>query len=808
MSVVQDSGSLASGYVFIAPQDVSAATYSQGPEIMDDLGRIVWFMPMPAGQGASDFRVQTYMGNPVLTWSQSSVFGAVNPVTTVDYIYDSTYSVLATVKAGNGANADMHEFQLTPQNTALIAINDSVPGDLSSVGGPASGSINEATVQEIDVATGAVLLEWHSLKDVPLTDSYMAYVPGQKAPYDYFHINSVKLDADGNILVSSRHTWTVYKINRTTGALIWRMGGKKSDFALGAGLPFAWQHDVEAVDASTLRIFDNESNGAPVMPSSRVIWVHHDDAAMTANVVETITHPALLSTYAEGNAQQLDNGDVFVGWGIIGRFSEFNAEGQLLYDVVQQPGYGSYRSYRFPWAGAPAGLPTATALQASDGTLTVDAVWNGATNVASWQVTGSQGVLASAPWNGFDTAIHVAGGSESVQVVALDALGNTLATSPAVTGPFGAEFPTQPSPQTISAGGTVVFTAEAAGPGNYQWFVNGRALANGTSGATTVSGATGPTLVIRGATAADAGSYTCVSTNFGNSATSDPATLTVGAVSGWLANISCRSAVGTGDAALIVGFALGGQGASGSDPVLIRAAGPALAAFGLSGALPDPDLQLYGASGVIAENDGWAGAPLVANSAAAVGAFPWDSGSSLDAALDQSLAAGTYSAIIAGDSDDTGIVLGEVYDGTPAGLRPSAAPRLVNLSGRGEVGTDDNVLIAGFVVAGTASETLLIRASGPALGAFGVSGFLPDPVLQLFRSNADGTSTPIESNQGWKADPLVAATAASVGAFTWGAAASADSALLVTLPPGAYTAEISGAARDAGISLVEIYEVP
>ena len=99
-------------------------------------------------------------------------------------------------------------------------------------------------------------------------------------PFDYFHINSAKLDTDGNILVSSRHTWTVYKINRTSGAIMWRLGGKKSDYALGTGLPFAWQHDVEAVDATTLRIFDNESDGVPVLPYSRVIWVNHDDTAM------------------------------------------------------------------------------------------------------------------------------------------------------------------------------------------------------------------------------------------------------------------------------------------------------------------------------------------------------------------------------------------------------------------------------------------------------------------------------------------------------------------------------------------------
>ena len=187
---------------------------------------------------------------------------------------------------------------------------------------------------------------------VPLSESNYAYTPGQTAPYDYFHINSVKLDTDGNILISSRHTWTVYKVNRTTGAVIWRLGGKKSDYALGAGLPFAWQHDVEAVDSQTLRIFDNESDGVPVLPYSRVIWVNHNDTAMTASIVQSLVHPDNLSVYAEGNAQTLDNGNIFVDWGIIGRYSEFSSAGQLLLDSVMAQGYSSYRGYRFQWTGA------------------------------------------------------------------------------------------------------------------------------------------------------------------------------------------------------------------------------------------------------------------------------------------------------------------------------------------------------------------------------------------------------------------------------------------------------------------------
>jgi hypothetical protein len=816
VTVLENSGSLASGFIFIGPQDVGAPNKVQGPEIIDNQGRVVWFLPTP-GDMATDFRVQTYQGNPVLTWSQGITYGDTRAGDTTDYIADATYKVIATVQAGNGYNADIHEFQLTPQNTALIAIYNNVQADLSSVGGPVNGTVSEGVVQEIDVATGKVLLEWHSLTDIALTESYAALPPPSSGiPYDYFHLNSVKLDTDGNLLISSRHTWTVYKVNRTTGSIIWRLGGKKSDFALGPGLPFAWQHDVEAVDASTIRIFDNESDGAPVLPYSRVIWVSHDDLAMTATITQSIVHPAQLSVLAEGSAQSLGNGDTFVEWGIVGRISEFNSAGQLVFDASEAQGYGSYRGFRCTWVGSPATGPTALALLNGDGSIAVHAIWNGATEVASWQVLGgatvaSLGVVATAPWNGLDTVITVPGPAANIQVVALNSSGAVIGTSATVSGPYAAVFLSQPVSQAVAAGRTAAFSAASSVPAAaYQWMFNGSPVSNGAFDGATISGATDPTLVITGATAANAGSYTCVVTSFGNSVNSNAATLAVTATedAGRLVDISCRSAVGTGNDVLIIGFVVGGQGALGSDPVLVRASGPALAQFGVSGVLPDPELQLNGPGGVLAANTAWAGNSQVAAAAAMVGAFPWNNPSSLDSAVYTSLDAGPFTAVISGASGDTGVALGEVYDAEPAGSRVPSTPRLINLSGRALVGKGAGELIAGFVVGGTTSETVLIRASGPALGQLGVSGALADPLLQLHQINGNGTSTLIGSNAGWNADPQIAATAASVGAFSWGTSATADSAILITLPPGAYTAEISGASGDTGVSLVEVYEVP
>ncbi len=815
------------GYVFISPTGPGGLTplagAVQGPEIVDSLGRPVWFLALPGNQLAADFRIQTYQGKQVLTWAQGPGFEDEQFRATKDYIYDDTYNIVATVQAGNGYNADEHEFQLTPQNTALITIYNTVPYDLSALGGPAGGSVIEGVAQEIDVATGTVLFEWHSLGHVALTESAMPVPTSASVPFDYFHINSVKLDTDGNLLISSRNTSTVYKVDRSTGAIIWRLGGKLSDFTLGPGLPFAFQHDAEAVDASTIRIFDNESAGTPVLPASRVIWVSHDDTAMAATLLKSVQHPAGLSALAEGSGQTLPNGDTFVNWGILGRYSEFDPSGNLLFDVSMSPGYSSYRGFRLPWVGAPSTNPTVTAIDNGDGTTTVDAVWNGATQVATWTVLGADASgamtqVATAPWNGLDTTIKVSTPVSGVQVVGYDSNGSSVGQSAVVAGPFATSAPAitlQPVSQTVAGGSTVVFRVEATGGAlTYSWNVSGPFVAIpaevGIYGPLT--GTTGPTLEITGAQYLNEATFTCTVSNSGGSVTSSPASLTVIPTGdpGRLINVSCRAPVGTGPNELIAGFAVGGGAPAGSENVLIRAAGPALAAFGVPDPLPDPALQLYSlgsANTLVATDAGWGGDPAVASAAANAGAFPWTDPSSLDSALVQTLAPGAYTANISGASGDTGVALAEVYDETPAGTFGPSSPHLVNVSARSTVGTGANILVAGFVIGGSTSMTVLIRASGPALVPFGVSGTLSDPELQLYGLSAS-SSTLLATNDDWGGDPEIAAAAAAVGAFAWTDPASPDCALLVTLPPGAYTAEVLGTGGATGVGLVEVYAVP
>jgi hypothetical protein len=362
-------------------------------------------------------------------------------------------------------------------------------------------------------------------------------------------------------------------------------------------------------------------------------------------------------------------------------------------------------------------------------------------------------------------------------------------------------FTTQPISVSVT-GGTVALDAVASNSPTYQWMWNG---------STPVAGATSSTLLLTSAAAA-VGSYTCVATNSAGSATSNPATVGVTAASnpGRLINLSARAEVGTGANIIFAGFVIGGDGTSGTQSVLVRGSGPAIAAapFNVPGTLADPQLQVFNsAQTAIETNDGWGGTAELVAAAAAVHAFAWNDPTSHDAAADLSLAAGAYTAQVAGESGDTGDALAEVYDATPAGTYTLASPRLVNLAARVDVGTGSNALFAGFVIGGNTSLTVLIRASGPAIAVapFNVGGTLPDPELTLQNPS---TQAVIATNDKWGGNSEISTEATAVHAFAWSDPSSADSALLITLPPGAYTAAATGASGDTGVAIVEVYEVP
>jgi hypothetical protein len=391
------------GLVFLAPKRRSGQS---GPTILDSRGRYVYFKPMPPGITADDFRVQTYQGKPVLTWWEGKAsergYGSGTWV-----VADTSYREIARIKAGNGLAGDLHELTLTPQGTALIPIYHAVKADLSPVHASYSdGEAVDSIIQEIDIASGKVLWEWHSLDHVPITESHAGPPQKTRFPYDYFHINSIDVDTDGNLLVSARNTWAVYKVDRKTGDVIWRLGGYRSDFALGKDVRFAWQHDARRQPDGTITLFDNEST-PPVGDRSRVLRLRVDERTMTATAVKVFTHPAKLLAFAEGNAQALPGGQTMVGWGMGRRVSELGPDGDVLFDVKLPADADSYRAYRFAWTGTPADAPALAFTRAG-----VAASWNGATQVTDWEVLAGPSPdalrpVARAPWNGLETEIAV-----------------------------------------------------------------------------------------------------------------------------------------------------------------------------------------------------------------------------------------------------------------------------------------------------------------------------------------------------------------------------------------------------------------
>jgi hypothetical protein len=419
----------APGYIFVAPEKGGAG--KGGSMIIDDRGQVVWFHPLRGPYGRTmNFETQAYQGRDVLTWGQ----------TPGEYvIFDASYREIASFGAANGYNGDHHEFLISPQDTALITIFNAVPRDLTSVGGSKDSVAMQGIVQELDIQTGEVLFEWRSIDHVALEETYVTPSEDHYPGIDYFHLNSVDVDHDNNLLISARETSAVYKIDRKTGEVIWRLGGKKSDFEMGEGARFAFQHDARRLPDGTISIFDNGSlvfeNGTPkAVEESRAIVLELDEERMRASLVREYTHPEKQYADAAGNMQVLPNGNVFVGWGRGLAISEFSKNGELLFDCRVSPEHRTYRAFRFPWSGSPSDQPAAVAERTSENELEVYASWNGATEVAAWEVLagpdpGQLESLGSIPQDGFETAMVVQTSEPYIAVQAKHRSGRVLGTS-------------------------------------------------------------------------------------------------------------------------------------------------------------------------------------------------------------------------------------------------------------------------------------------------------------------------------------------------------------------------------------------
>lgn len=430
LTVTKNSAPASDGDIFLTPQFGPA---QNGPMILDAQGNLVWFQSYPVSKNLliSDFRVQNLYGQPVLTWWQgntNSGFGR-----GLGVIFDRNYRQIATVRAADGLEEDLHEFLLTPQGEAYIVA--AAPVSIPGVGKPTV----DCVVQEIDIQTGLLLFEWHALDHVPPSTSY--FTP--KSPghiFDPYHLNSVALDPAGNVLVSMRDTSAVYDIDRQTGAVLWTLGGKSSGFRMGSSTSTWGQHNAVLQPDGSITMFDDGAGPPTVHKYSRGLRERIDPTHMTATLVKEYDHSPGISANFEGGLQLLPSGNVFLGWGQQPYFSEDNAAGQQIFDAHFNVPTSSYRAYRFPWSAQPATAPALAVAPNVDGSTNLYASWNGATDVASWQVLGGGSPSTLVPVGGagkrgFETSIPVHSSAPYFAARALGSAGQVLATSPVTATP-------------------------------------------------------------------------------------------------------------------------------------------------------------------------------------------------------------------------------------------------------------------------------------------------------------------------------------------------------------------------------------
>ncbi|RAL10162.1 arylsulfotransferase family protein [Aspergillus homomorphus CBS 101889] len=435
-----------SRFTFLAPRGDSIA--QPGPMILDSRGELIWMKHN--WEITQDFRVQRYEDADYLTyWEGDEIegrgYGAwymANPPQ-----LDSTYTQRYVITPVGSYGGDLHEFHITPQGTALVTIYDPVLADLTSVGGPELGWIYDGLFQEIDIATGELIFEWRASKHYPINSTYESLGKSgmaRSSAFDYYHINSVDKDEDGNYIVSARHTHTISCIDKSSGVVLWTLGGKLNEFrdlSNGEATNFAWQHDARWHPNSTLTLFNNAAHSTrDPDEESHGMMIHLDLDAREATLQAAYHHPQQMKAVSQGNLQMLgDDGRVLVGWGHNAAFTEFSSDGEMLCNVHFGAsaffGFGrvvSYRAFKSDWVGRPQTAPDADVVGDR-----VYVSWNGATEVAAWQLeTWLSGELENAAFkvvtqvekSGFETELEIPENLEGplFRLAALDLDGNVL----------------------------------------------------------------------------------------------------------------------------------------------------------------------------------------------------------------------------------------------------------------------------------------------------------------------------------------------------------------------------------------------
>ncbi|HZZ20233.1 MAG TPA: immunoglobulin domain-containing protein, partial [Opitutaceae bacterium] len=598
--------------------------------------------------------------------------------------------------------------------------------------------------------------------------------------------------------------------------------------AAGSGaLSYQWQLNgvlISGATASTLSLamVDPSDQGAYTVTVSNATGSIESSAAtltiLSLHVPPAITAQPYKNTAATGSSVAFmvgasGSGPLSYQWLFNGapiggattatlNFQSASVSNAGTYSVVVTNPYGSTTSLGAVLNVTAAGQapifefqPSATAVTVG-GTATLSGSVVAAPPVTyQWSKDGVAIPGATSPNLTFSPAAASDAGSYVLSIT--DPAGTVASSSAALTvaasggAPVPVTIAVQPNPVSTPVGGEASFTAAVTGDAtiSYQWRKNQAPIA----------GATGPTFTISDAQYSDTGTYDLVASNGFSTAYSFPTPLTVtpAGVPSHLINVSARGFSGAGAQAMTVGFVIGG---SGSESTLVRAVGPTLSEFDVSGILADPQLTLFDSGkNVLATDDNWGGATVLAAAFSAAGAFalPPDS---LDAAVLSTLQQGAYTAQVQGLNGETGVVLLELYD-ADSNANPTA--HLINVSVRGLAGSGSSVLTVGFVIAGPSPKTVLIRGIGPTLTEFSVSGALADPQLTVF----DRNQIAVGYNDNWGGTAELQAAFSVVGAFQL-SPTTADSALLITLNPGTYTAQVRGAGGSTGIALLEVYEMP
>ena len=437
--VKPQSSKLAPGYILMTNfYDLShpPMTGQSGPLILNNNLQPVWFKPVGVQSVAGNLSLQVYNGKPVLAWWQGVVTNTGATEQGEYVIVNQHYQTVATLHATNGWVLTLHEIVIRGHD-AWVTANKNIPMDLSRYGGAYNGALIDSAVQEYDLTTGKLVRSWDALDHIPLSDS-KATIPTNGFPWDAYHVNAIDAPGDGSLVVSMRNTWAAYKINIATGKIEWTLGGPRSSFKLGPGADFQWQHDVVTYAGSPLiTMFDDHccqinSGGTYVSPTaaSRGLVLKLDLKTHTATLAGQYSHGSKFDSDYMGSLEPLANGNEMVGWGSSPFITEYSASGDMLLDARLPGSDITYRAKVEPWVGLPL-YPPAAAARRRNGTTTVYASWNGASEVTSWKVlagTGGQ-TVATASKTGFETAIPVSQSDRTFTVQALNAHGKVIGTS-------------------------------------------------------------------------------------------------------------------------------------------------------------------------------------------------------------------------------------------------------------------------------------------------------------------------------------------------------------------------------------------